>query len=135
MTQATTRNLEVEQGTDYTFSFLVKDSGGSAIDLVSENAVVRMRVKTDYSFGGVTVLSFSSTGTPNNQILIHNGAVTGNITILILPSDTIGLSLSEEQTDYAYDIEVDLDATGTQRLYKGTFSVFKEITTPDSDFV
>jgi len=135
MAQANTRQLDVEQGTDYTFSFLVKDSGGSPIDLVSENTEVRMRVKTDYSLGAITILTLSSTGTPNSRISIHQGAVTGNITVSIPKEDTTALTLSEEQTSYVYDIEAELDSTGAQRLYKGDFNVYKENATPDSDFV
>lgn len=135
MTQATTRNLDVEQGTDYTFSFIVKDSGGSPIDLVAENAVVRMRVKTDHTFGGITVLTASSTGTPNSYITLHAAAVTGNITVALPASETItNFSLGQEETNYVYDIEAELDTTGTQRLYKGTFNLFKELATPDTDF-
>lgn len=135
MTQASTRTLDVEQGTDYTFSFLVKDSSGSPIDLLSENTVVRMRVKTDYSLAAITILTMSSTGTPNSNIVIHQGAVTGNITVSVPATDTIALTLSEEQTSYVYDIEAELDSTGTQRLFKGDFNVFKENAAPDSDFV
>jgi hypothetical protein len=135
MTVATTRNLDVEQGTDYTFSFLVRDSGGSPIDLLAENAEVRMRVKTDYSFGGITVLTASSTGTPNSYISIHEAAVTGNITVAIPASETItNFSLGQEINTYSYDIEAELDSTGIVRLYKGEFTLYKELTTPDSDF-
>lgn len=135
MAQANTKDLDVEQGTDFTFSFLVKDSGGSPIDLVAENAVVRMRVKTDYTLGGITVLTASSTGTPNSYISIHEAAVTGNITVSIPASETINnFTLSQESTAYVYDIEVELDTTGIQRLYKGNFTLYKELTTPDADF-
>jgi len=135
MTQATRRTLDVEQGTDYTFSFLVKDSGGSPIDLVTENAEVRMRVKTDYSFGGVTLLTLSSTGTPNSYITIHQAAVTGNITVSIPASESItNFTVGEEVNNYVYDIEAELDTTGIIRLYKGEFNMYKEITTPDTDF-
>lgn len=135
MAQASTRTLDVEQGTDYTFSFIVKDSGGSPIDLVTENTVVRMRVKSDYSLGAITILTMSSTGTPNSNIGIHVGAITGNITVTIPKEDTIALTLSEEQTSYVYDIEAELDTTGNQRLYKGDFNIYKENATPDSDFI
>lgn len=135
MAQASTRTLDVEQGTDYTFSFIVKDSGGSPIDLIAENTEVRMRVKTDYSLGAITILTLSSTGTPNSNITLHVAAVTGNITVTVPKADTIALTLSEEQTSYVYDIEAELDSTGTQRLYKGDFNIFKENATPDSDFV
>lgn len=136
MTQANRRTIEVEQGTDYTFSFIVKDSGGSPIDLLAENAVVRMRVKTDYSFGGITVLTLSSSGTPNSFITVHAGAVTGNITVNIPATETItNFSLSQEVNNYVYDIEATLDSTGIVRLYKGEWNLYKEVTTPDADFV
>ena len=135
MAQAPRRNIDVEQGTAFNFSFIVQDSGGSPISLVTESAVVRMRVKTDYSLGGITVLSFSSTGTPNAQIDIEPGGVTGKVQVNILPSDTQALTLTQEATIYVYDIEIDLTTTGIQRAYKGLFTVYKEITTPDSDFV
>lgn len=135
MAQAPRRNIDVEQGTDYNFSFIVQDSGGSPISLVTESAVVRMRVKTDYSLGAITVLSFSSTGTPNSQIVLEPGGVTGKIQVNFLPSDTQALTLSQEATIYVYDIEVDLTTTGIQRAYRGLLTVYKEVTTPDSDFV
>jgi len=135
MTQAVRRTLDVEQGTDYTFSFIVQDSGGSPIDLVAENTEVRMRVKSDHSFGGITLLTLSSTGTPNSYIELHVAAVTGNITVNIPATETItNFSLGEEVNNYSYDIEAELDTTGIQRLYKGEFNVYKELTTPDSDF-
>ena len=136
MTQANRRTIEVEQGTDYTFSFIVKDSGGSPIDLLAENATVRMRVKTDYSVGGITVLTLSSTGTPNAFITLHEAAVTGNITVNIPATETItNFSLSQEVNNYVYDIEATLDSTGIVRLYKGEWNLYKEVTTPDADFV
>lgn len=134
MAEATRRTLNVEQGTKFSFSFIVKDSGSSPIDLVAENAIVRMRVKTDHTFGGITILTLSSTGTPNNNIIIQPGAVTGKVQVDINAADTIALSLAQEATSYFYDIEIDLTTTGTQRLYKGDFIVLKELTTPDSDF-
>lgn len=94
-----------------------------------------MRVKSDYSLGAITYLSLSSTGTPNSRIVIQPGAVTGKVQVNVTAADTIALTLSEEQTTYVYDIEADLNATGIQRLYKGEFNLFKELTTPDSDFI
>ncbi len=135
MAQATVRNFDVEQGTQWRFSFILKDSGGSAIDLVADNAEVRMRVKTDYSFGGISVLSASSTGTPNSYIIIHEAAVTGNITVIIPPTETVlNFSLGQEINNYVYDIEVESDSLVIQRVYKGEWNLFKELTTPDSDF-
>lgn len=135
MAQAPRRNIDVEQGTDYNFSFIVQDSGGSPISLVTESAVARMRVRTDYSLAGITILSFSSTGTPNSQIVIEPGGITGKVQVNIPAADTQALTLSQEATIYVYDIEVDLTTTGIQRAYKGLFTVYKEITTPDTDFV
>ena len=135
MTQATRRTLNVEQGTDYVFSFIVKDSGGSPIDLLLENTEVRMRIKTDHSFGAITVMTLSSTGTPNQFIMLHVAAVTGNITVSIPASETItNFTLGQEINNYVYDIEAELDTTGTQRLFKGEFNLFKELATPDTDF-
>ena len=135
MAQATTRTLDVEQGTDYTFSFLVKDSGGSPIDLLAESTEVRMRIKTDHTFGGITVMTLSSTGTPNSFIALHVAAITGNITVSIPAAETINnFSLGQEINNYVYDIEAELDTTGIQRLFKGEFNLFKELATPDSDF-
>jgi len=135
MTQATKRNFDVEQGTKFEFSFIVKDSTGSPINLIADNAEVRMRVKTDYSFGGITVLTASSTGTPNTFITIHEAAITGNITVVIPASETIlNFSLSKEETNFVYDIELEADSVNIQRLFKGEFNLFKELTTPDSDF-
>jgi hypothetical protein len=135
MAQAPRRNIDVEQGTDYSFSFLVQDSGGSPIDLTTELAEVRMRVKTDYSLGGITVLTFSSTGTPNSLINIEPGGVTGKVEVTIPASETQSLTLTQEANLYVYDIELTLTTTGIQRAYKGIFTVYKEITTPDTDFV
>jgi len=135
MAQATIRNFDVEQGTQHKFSFIVEDSGGSAIDLVADNAEVRMRVKTDYSFGGITVLTASSTGTPNSYITIHDAAITGNVTVTIPPTETIAnFTLGEEITSYVYDVEIESDSLDIQRLWKGEWNLFKELTTPDSDF-
>ncbi len=134
MAQASTRTLDVEQGTDYPFSFIVRDNDGVAIDLVTENAEVRMRVKTDYSLGAITILTMSSTGTPNSYFTIHEGAITGNITLNLPKEDTTALTLSTAETSYVYDIEITLDTTGTKRLLKGDFNVFKENATPNSDF-
>lgn len=135
MTQATKRNFDVEQGTKWVFSFIVKDSGGSPIDLIADLAEVRMRVKTDYSFGGVTVLTASSTGTPNSFITIHEAAITGNITVTIPASETIlNFALSQEITNYVYDIEVETTTLDIQRLWKGEWNLFKELATPDTDF-
>ena len=136
MAQAPRRTIDVEQGTDYSFSFIVKDSGGSPIDLGAESAEVRMRVKTDYSYGGITVLSASSTGTPNSYITIEPGGVTGKIQVDLPATETsTNFSLGQEVNNYVYDIEVTLTTTGIQRAYKGEFNVYKEITAPDSDFV
>ena len=77
MAQAAIKNFDVEQGTQHKFSFIVQDSGGSPIDLVTDNAEVRMRVKTDYSYGGITVMTASSTGTPNSYITIHETISSG----------------------------------------------------------
>lgn len=135
MAQATRRNIDVEQGTDYTFSFIVQDSGGSAIDLTTEAAVARMRVKTDYSLGGITVMSFSSTGTPNSLISLQPGGVTGKVQVSIPAATTQALTLTQEANVYVYDIEISLTTTGIVRAYKGILTVYKEITTPDTDFV
>lgn len=135
MTQAVSRNFDVEQGTDWKFEFFIRDSGGSPIDLIAESAQIRMRVKSDYTLGAITYLSLSSTGTPNSRIVIQPGAVTGKVQVNVTAADTIALTLSEEQTTYVYDIEADIAATGIQRLYKGEFNLFKELTTPDSDFI
>jgi len=135
MAQAAIKNFDVEQGTQHKFSFIVQDSGGSPIDLVTDNAEVRMRVKTDYSFGGITALTASSTGTPNSYIEIHVAAVTGNVTVTIPASETIAnFALGDEVTSYVYDIEVESDSLNIQRLYKGEWNLYKELTTPDSDF-
>lgn len=135
MAEATTRNLDVEQGTDYSFSFIVKDSGGSPIDLALENAIARMRIKTDYTLGGITMLTLSSTGTPNSFISIQPGAVTGKIQVDVPATETIAnFVLSQAATVYVYDLEIELDTTGIQRAYKGNFTLHKELTTPDSDF-
>lgn len=135
MAQATIRNFDVEQGTRWRFQFIVKDSNDSPIDLIADNAEVRMRIKTDYSFGGITVLSASSTGTPNSFIVIHEAAVTGSITVIIPPSETIlNFSLGQEINNYVYDIEVESDSLDILRLYKGEWNLFKELTTPDLDF-
>jgi hypothetical protein len=135
MAQATIRNFDVEQGTQWKFSFIVKDSGGSAIDLLADNAEVRMRIKTDYTFGGLTVLTASSTGTPNSYIAIHAAAVTGNVTVTIPPSETISnFTLGQELTTYVWDIEIESDSLDIQRLYKGEWNLYKELTTPDADF-
>lgn len=135
MTQATVRNFDNEQGTQIKFSFIVQDSGGSPIDLLADNAEVRMRVKTDYSFGGITVLTASSTGTPNTYITLHEAAVTGNVTVTIPASETIvNFSLGQEVTNYVYDLEIQSDSLNIQRLYKGEWNLFKELATPDSDF-
>ncbi len=135
MAQATVRNFDVEQGTQWRFSFIVKDSGGSPIDLLADNAEVRMRVKTDYSFGGITAMTASSTGTPNTYITIHEAAVTGNVTVTVPPSETIlNFALGQEITAYVYDVEIESDSLDIQRLYKGEWNLFKELTTPDSDF-
>lgn len=135
MAQAPRRNIDVEQGCDYEFSFLVQDSGGSPISLATENAKVRMRVKTDYSLGGLTVLSFSSTGTPNSNIVLEEGAQTGKVTVNINAADTQALTLTQEANIYVYDVEIEGDTFGIQRGYKGLLTVYKEITTPDADFV
>lgn len=135
MTEATRRAIRIEQGTDDGFSFILKDNGGSPIDLIAENAQFRMRVKTDYSLSAITILTFSSTGVPNSNIVIQPGGITGKVQVNISPSDTIALTLTDESTAYFYDIEVTLDATSTQRLFKGDFTLFKELATPDSDFV
>lgn len=130
-----TYTLNVPQGVDYSFSFIVKDSGGSPIDLGTENAEIRMRVKTDYSFGGITVLSASSTGTPNSYITLQPGAITGKVQVDIPATETtLNFSLSQEITSYVYDIEASLDTTGIQRLYQGEFNLSKELTAPNSDF-
>ena len=135
MAQATIRNFDNEQGTEIKFSFVVQDNDGSPIDLVTDNAEVRMRVKTDYSFGGITVLTASSTGTPNSYITIHEAAVTGNVTVTIPPSETIAnFALGQELTSYVYDIEIESDSLNIKRLYKGEWNLFKELATPDSDF-
>lgn len=135
MTQATRRTLDVEQGTDYVFSFIVKDSGGSPIDLIAEATEVRMRVKTDHTLGGITMLTLSSTGTPNSFITLHVAAVTGNVTVSIPATETItNFTLNQEVNNFVWDLEAELTSTGIQRLWKGEFNLYKEITTPDSDF-
>ena len=135
MAQAPTRNINVEQGTDYSFSFLVKDSGGSPINLTAETAEFRMRIKTDYTLGGITMLTLSSTGTPNSHIEVEPGAVTGLVKVNVPATETIAnFVLSQEETNYVYDIEFETISYGIQRCYKGAFNLFKELATPDSDF-
>lgn len=135
MAEATTRNLDVEQGTDQSFSFLVQDSGGSPINLTAENGIVRMKVKTDYTLGGITMLTLSSTGIPNTFIDIEPGAVTGLVKVNVPATETIAnFVLSAASTVYVYDIELESDSYGIQRLYKGNFTLHKELTAPDSDF-
>lgn len=107
-------NLEIEQGTTFTQTFVKKDGGGLPVNLTDYTA--RMQIRPSISSGTVML----ELTTENGGILL--GGVTGEITLVFTEANTKALTRNG-----VYDLELDSGST-VERLLQGEVIISKEVT-------
>ena len=109
-------DLTIEQGATFEKILLYKDADGQPIDLTGYNAELQVRSSKDSTR---ILLELS---TDNSKIGISGE--TGQITLLILASETSQISWSEA----VYDLKLISDSGFSTRLVEGKVKLSKAVT-------
>lgn len=123
-------DMTCPQGTDWSRTLTVNDSGGSPLDLTSYTARMSVRKKV----GGTEIISLT---TVNGRITL--GGAAGTIVLSITSADSanlapagytpIGLEPSVSVAPaYVYDLEIVSPTAAVTRVCEGTFTVTPEVT-------
>ena len=105
-------NLLIEQGTDFTTSLTVNDSGGSPVNL------------TGYTGAGQIRKHYSSNTATTIAVSFASDRSTGVLTL------TVGRSLTGNMSygRYVYDVELTNSSNTRSRLVEGIVTVTPEVT-------
>jgi hypothetical protein len=109
---ASTYNLSIERNTDFSISLVLKDAGGTAIDVT--NATIDAEIKQDYYFP--TIQTFTVT---------KNVPASGQITLSLTAAQTAAL----HPGPLKYDVLVKYQNNTFQKILKGIVSIDTNITT------
>lgn len=115
---ATTVNLTIEQGADFSRVLTINDSNGTAIDITGYTFASQARL----NYGDASA-AFSFTLTPRAQ----TGANVGKVDMTLADSVTAALTLTET-TKYKYDVEMDNGSGTKYRLFQGEITMTPEAT-------
>jgi hypothetical protein len=105
-------NLLIEQGTDYSKNFTVKDTSGAVVNLAGYTG--EGQIRKDYSSNNAT--DFTVTFAANTA--------TGVLTISLSRILTANLSYGR----YVYDVELTTSANTRSRLVEGIATITPEVT-------
>jgi hypothetical protein len=117
------KNIEVDQGTSYSYVLTLTNSNNAIYDLTGYDA--RLQVRRNY--GDTTVLI---NATLQNSKLSVNAAA-GKVTFTLAPSDTSGIrfDLKDDDTlECVYDLEIISPTGNVYKPAKGTFTIRREVT-------
>lgn len=116
------KNIVLDQGSSYTYTFTLTDGMGAVFNLTGYDA--RMQVRRTY--GDSTILLNATVA--NAKLAINT--VLGTVTLDIAPADTNTIRFNEKDDDTlecVYDLEI---VSSTGRVYKpakGTFTLNREV--------
>jgi len=113
---AATNNFIIDQGANWSVTFVYKNSAGTAINLTGYTAALQIR---DTYADSTTDLSLSS---PSNGITI-TGA-TGTIAVTATAAQTAAIAAG----NYVYDLEITSGGGIVTRLVQGKVSVSPQVT-------
>ncbi|CAB5221913.1 hypothetical protein UFOVP242_137 [uncultured Caudovirales phage] len=109
---ASTYNLAIDQGTDFSANLIIKDSTGTARDLTGYTGNAQLR----RSYASTTNVQFTvNIATPS----------TGVVTLTLANAATANLKYGR----YVYDLELTKSSANTiERAYEGIVTVYPEVT-------
>jgi hypothetical protein len=109
------QNLTVDQGSLFTWDFLLRTDQTLIFDLTNYN--VRGQVRKTYD-------STTALLNPTFEVSV----ALGRITMTILPEDTSEIVFSGEELECVYDIEIYDAGTDVKRIVEGTIIIRREVT-------
>lgn len=110
------QHLTVEQGTSFTWDFLVRTNQTLIFDL------------TDYTIRGQVRKTYDSTTVLLSPTFTISPAI-GKITMSIAPDVTSAISFTGEELECVYDVEIYNESTGdVKRIVAGTMTITREVT-------
>ncbi|MDP4299938.1 hypothetical protein [Leptothrix discophora] len=114
-------NLEIEQGSSYTYTFNLLDMLGDPFTLTGYDA--RLQVRRSYGASSVLINCTLS----NSKL-----AIVGNAVVLTLtPADTSSIRFAEaesETDEWVYDLEIVSPLSKVFKAAKGTITIHREVT-------
>lgn len=116
---AETRDLQMDQGTTWNPTFILRNPDKSFFNLTGYSA--RMQVRQSYDSDSILSLS-----TTNGQLQLT--AAQGRIRINLVPADTTPLSFTGETFEGIYDLEVQSPSGVVTRVAQGAFTINREVT-------
>lgn len=122
---AVDKDIVIDQGSEYIEHFLIKDAGGTPIDLVAGSYTARMKVKRDFNAGSATVIDLT---TANGRLELHRDGLVGRLSIVLTAPDTDSITIKGRVLDCVYDLELVDGSSVPLRLYDGTLQFIKNIT-------
>jgi len=122
---ATSKDISIDQGSEYIEHILIQDAEGTAIDLVADSYTARMKVKSDYNTAAGLVFDMT---TANGMLELHRGGVTGRLSIVLSEADSSAITVKGRIKDCVYDLELVDSGSVPTRLYEGAFTIVANVT-------
>ena len=114
---AIAQNIEIDQGSDYSKTFIAKDDTGTVIDLTTAPSTLAAQIRKSYATTGAT--DFTATVTPS----VTTGAYTLALTDVQTATGTL------ERGRHVYDVVQTVTATGIKtRIMEGIANVSPGVT-------
>ena len=116
-----TKNITIDQGSTYVYTFNLTDKVGAPFDLTDFTA--RLQVRSTY---GATAILIDAT-TQNGKLTILPGAVV----FKLVPADTSAIKFNEKDDDTldcVYDLEIVSALGDAYKPAKGTLTINREVT-------
>ena len=114
---ALAQNIEIDQASDYSQTFIAKDDAGAIIDLTTVPSTLTAQVRK--SFASSTATDFVATVTP--------AVTTGEFTLAL----TIAKTTALDRGRHVYDVVQEITGSGFKtRIMEGVATVSPSVTRP-----